>query len=242
MVTSGTNSEGRDSRQTSVAAAPVQIRCKGILFDMDGILVSSIGTVERTWTRWAQMRGVDPKLACRTAHGCRAVETVVRLRPDLDAEAELRILEEMEVNDNEGVAVLPGVLKLVESLPQDRWTVVTSATARIARTRLAAGGVPVPARLITAEDVQVGKPDPRPYLAGARLLGFPPEDCVVLEDSAAGVEAGRAAGCTVVATPFSHPVESLGAAHYLVRDLASVDAKLRKGDEGLVLEFRPLAL
>lgn len=223
----------------SVAASPVQIRCKGILFDMDGILISSIGTVERTWTKWAKRNGVDPELACKTAHGCRAIETVVRLRPDLDAEAELKILEEMEVNDNDGVAMLPGVLKLIDSLPRDRWTVVTSATTRIAKARLAAGGVPLPERLITAEDVHVGKPDPRPYLAGAELLGFPPQECVVFEDSAAGVQAGRAAGCIVVATPFSHPVESLSAAHYLVPDLTGVEVK-PGGDERLIIEFKPM--
>ena len=86
----------------------------------------------------------------------------------------------------------------------DRWTVVTSATERLARARLAAGGIPVPERIVTAEHVLSGKPHPEPFLAGAALLGFAPEECVVFEDSASGAEAGRAAGCTVVATTFSH--------------------------------------
>lgn len=207
---------------------------------MDGILISSIGTVERTWTKWANMRGIDPEVACKAAHGRRAVETLSFLRPDLDVAAELKTLEDMEVVDNEGIAMLPGVRKLVEALPRGRWTVVTSATTRIARARLGAGGVPLPDRLITADNVNVGKPDPRPYLAGAALLGFPPEQCVVFEDSEAGVKAGRAAGCTVVATPFSHPIASLAPAHYLVADLTGLEVTVQR--EGIVLGLTPMAV
>jgi sugar-phosphatase len=225
----------------SKTSSPVLIRCKGILFDMDGILISSLGSVERSWTKWALMRGVDPMYACRIAHGCRAIETVAVLRPDLDSEAELKVIEEIEIADGEGLSVLPGVKALLASLPADRWTVVTSATERLARERLAASGIPVPARLITAESVTQGKPNPAPYLAGASLLGFAPEECVVVEDSESGAKAGRAAGCTVVATTFSHSIESLAAAHYLVEDLAGVEATIFDGDEGLVLRFTPLA-
>jgi mannitol-1-/sugar-/sorbitol-6-phosphatase len=106
--------------------------------------------------------------------------------------------------------------------------------------RLAAGGIPVPAQLITAEKVALGKPDPAPFLAGAALLGFAPENCVVFEDSPSGVKSGRAAGCTVVATTFSHSMESLDAAHYLVPDLIRVNVIPLAGGEGLELRFTPL--
>jgi sugar-phosphatase len=225
----------------SKTSSPVLIRCKGILFDMDGILISSLGSVERSWTKWALMRGVDPLHACRIAHGCRAIETVAVLRPDLDSETELKLIEEIEIADGEGLSVLPGVLDLLASLPADRWTVVTSATERLARERLAASGIPVPDRIITAESVTQGKPNPAPYLAGAALLGLRPEECVVVEDSESGAKAGRAAGCTVVATTFSHSIESLAAAHYLVEDLTGLEATTLDGEEGLVLRFTPLA-
>jgi sugar-phosphatase len=136
--------------------------------------------------------------------------------------------------------VLPGVMDLLASLPAERWTVVTSATERLARERLAACGIPVPARIITAESVTQGKPNPAPFLAGAALLGFPPEECVVVEDSESGAKAGRAAGCTVVATTFSHSIESLAAAHFLVEDLTGVAATTLEGDGGLELRFAPL--
>jgi mannitol-1-/sugar-/sorbitol-6-phosphatase len=224
-----------------IASSSVEIRCKGLLFDMDGVLISSIDSVERSWTKWAQMRGVDPEYARKIAHGCRAIETVARLRPDLDSNAELRVIEDIEVADGDDLTVLPGVLKLLAALPPDRWTVVTSATERLARIRLTQAALPVPARLITAESVTLGKPDPAPYRAGAALLGLEPQDCVVFEDAAPGAKAGRAAGCIVIATTFSHSAESLEAAHYLVADVTGIAVKTLAGDDGLVLNFTPLA-
>src|SRR5580658_5824107 len=223
----------------SQSSPPVFLSCQGILFDMDGILISSLGSVERSWTAWARMRGIEPERALSVAHGRRAIDTVKFLRPDLDSEAELKVIEDLEVADNEGLHVLPGVLDLLAALPAARWTVVTSATERLARVRMAAGGLPVPARMITANQVTRGKPNPEPFLAGAALLGFKPEMCVVFEDSSSGAQAGRAAGCTVVATTFSHPVETLAAAHFLVRDLADVHAETSA--EGIVLRVHPLA-
>ena len=211
---------------------------------MDGILISSLGSVERSWAKWGRMRGIDTELAIKTAHGCRAIETLAKLRPDLDSEVELKIIEDIEIADNEGMNVLPGVLTLLSALTaasgeRSRWTVVTSATERLARVRLAVGGIPAPERIVTADLVTRGKPHPEPFLAGAALLGFKPEECVVFEDSTSGTLAGRAAGCTVVATTFSHPVETLSAAHYLVGDLTGVSAE-HVGDE-LVLRLTPLA-
>jgi sugar-phosphatase len=225
----------------SFSSSPVLVRCQGILFDMDGILISSIGSVERSWTKWAEMRGVDPVYACKIAHGRRSIETVAQLRPDLDPESENKVIENLEIEDKEGVTVLPGVLALLAALPKDRWTVVTSATEPLARVRLAASGIPLPERIITAENVTEGKPHPAPYLAGAALLGFAPEDCVVFEDATSGTESGRAAGCTVIATTFSHPVDALDAAHYLIPDVTGISVETLPGDAGLVLRFTPLA-
>ena len=168
-------------------ASPVQLRCKGILFDMDGVLIASLGSVERSWTKWANLRGIDPDYAIRAAHGCRSIETVAKLRPDLDPETENRIIEGLEIEDVDGVTVLPGVHELLSSLPRDRWTVVTSATGPLARVRLSATRIPVPDRIVTAESVTQGKPHPEPYRAGAALLGLAPEDCLVFEDSPSGV-------------------------------------------------------
>ena len=104
---------------SSAAASLVTLHPRGILFDMDGVLVSSLGSVERSWETWAKARGVDPGLAIRTAHGRRAIETVRLLRPDLNDMKELEWLEEMEVNDNVGLEILAGVERIIENLPRN---------------------------------------------------------------------------------------------------------------------------
>jgi mannitol-1-/sugar-/sorbitol-6-phosphatase len=227
---------------TTAAAQPVTVRCKGVLFDMDGILISSLGSVERSWSTWAETRGIDVAQTIHTAHGRRAIETIRMLVPHLDDVTELKYIEELEIADNEGLAVLPGVLDLLAALPKERWTVVTSATEKLARVRLAAGGIPVPERLITADMVENGKPHPEPFLRGAEILGLPATDCVVFEDSASGAKAGQAAGCTVIATVFSHSIAELTAAKFIVTDLTGITVEVLPGDEGLALHFTPLAV
>jgi len=205
---------------------------------MDGVLISSIGSVERSWTKWAEMRGVDPELAIEAAHGRRAIETVRMLRPDLNDAEELQILEEMEVADNDGVAALEGVCRILAALPPDRWAVVTSATERLARSRMQQGGIPAPKRMVTADRVTRGKPDPEPYLIGARLVGFKPEECLVIEDAASGAKAGHAAGCKVLATLFSHSLKSLSAADWVVPSLKDVCVTVTDG--WIEFEFEPV--
>jgi sugar-phosphatase len=214
------------------------LRVRGILFDMDGVLVSSLGSVERSWTTWAEARGIDPALAIKTAHGRRAIESVRFLRPDLDDEEELNWIEDLEVEDKDGLEILKGVKPILETLPEKYWTVVTSATERLARVRMAYGGIPVPARMITADMVTKGKPDPEPYRRGADLLGFRPEDCLVIEDSASGANAGRAAGCKVLATLFSHSLESLSAADWIVKSLE--DVHVRAVNDLVEVDFEPV--
>lgn len=206
----------------SLAPIPFTLTCKAVLFDMDGILISSIGSVERSWTKWALMRGVDPEHAIRVIHGRRAIDSLRAIRPDLDAEKELVILEDLEVEDKDDIVVLPGVRELLKALPHDRWTVVTSATGRLARVRLEAAGLPVPDEFVHGDLVEEGKPHPAPFLAGAKLLGFNPHECVVFEDSESGVKAGKAAGCTVVATTFTHEPETLSQADYIIKDVTCV--------------------
>lgn len=224
--------------RSPAAAAPVTLRPRGILFDMDGVLVSSLGSVERSWEKWALARAIDPALAIRTAHGRRAIETIRLLRPDLNDLKELEWLEEMEVSDNVGLEMLAGVLPILESLPEKYWTVVTSATDRLARSRMEHAGVHVPARIVSADLVTHGKPHPEPYLKGAQVLGLAPTDCLVIEDSASGAQAGRAAGCSVLATLYSHPLASLRDAGYIVQSLE--DVRIQPDGDSLLVRFTPV--
>jgi sugar-phosphatase len=215
----------------------LKVRTKGLLFDMDGVLVSSLGSVERSWQTWAERNGLDARETIKTAHGMRAIETMRKMLPDGDHNAELTIVEELEMADTEGLQILDGVLSILEALPQKYWTIVTSATERLARSRLAFAGISVPKRIITADMVSNGKPHPEPYLRGAEILGLAPEDCIVIEDSTSGSKAGHAAGCKVLATTFSHRIDQLTAADWIVESLAGVKITILPGDQGLELEF-----
>jgi sugar-phosphatase len=115
---------------------------------------------------------------------------------------------------------------------------VTSATHRLALSRLRAGGIPTPQRRVTADQVANGKPFPDPYLAGAKLLGLPPSDCLVIEDAPSGATAGHAAGCRVLATTFSHPIDTLSAADWIVRSLDDVQVSVTP--DHIEVEFDPL--
>src|SRR6202000_1039028 len=111
--------------------SPITLRCQGILFDMDGILISSLASVERSWTKWANMRGLDPAYVLTVIHGRRAIESAAELRPGLDAGVEIKVMEEIECSDGEAIEILPGVKELLAALPPHRWTVVTSATEKL---------------------------------------------------------------------------------------------------------------
>ncbi len=216
----------------------MKLEVQGILFDMDGILVSSLGSVERSWAKWGAMRGVDGAKAILTAHGKRAIETIRLLRPDLNDAEELDVIERIEIDDLEDLEVLPGVPELLASLPVGSWTVCTSATKRLARVRMEHVGLTVPEQFISADMVEHGKPHPEPYLRGAELLGFAPERCLVIEDAPAGCAAGKAAGCTVLATLFSHSAEQLVDADFIVESLEELRVTGKAG--ALEVRFEPM--
>lgn len=198
------------------------IRCGAILFDLDGVLMDSRACVERHWVLWANRHDIDAADVLVGAHGRRSIDTIREVAPWLDAEAESRLLEEAESVDFDGVTTLPGAAALLEALPSRSWTVVTSGTRALATGRLAHGRLPIPEHLITADDVERGKPDPQPYLAGAAALSVDPAQCVVIEDAPAGIEAGKAAGMTVVALATTFDRRVLAAADYLAGSLADV--------------------
>ncbi len=205
---------------------------------MDGVLISSIGSVVRCWRRWAEIYDIPNAETYTVPHGVRAIDTVKLLRPDIDPEEGLRTIEDMEVEDMADLKVLPGVQKLLEELPSERWTIVTSATQRLLLARLTAAGLPIPERLISGDMVERGKPDPEPYRRGAELLGFRPEECIVVEDAPSGVGAGKAAGARVLGVLGTHSAAELKEADWVVASLK--DLVVTVGADGLELRFTPV--
>lgn len=219
------------------------VECKGLLFDMDGVLISSIASVNRCWRRWAAHYGVVGADTFTISHGTRAVEIIKGLKPEFDAKqvAEgLRLIEDMEIDDVADLKVLPGVRELLASLPKERWTIVTSATRRLMLGRLKAAGLPFPEELIAGDDVVNGKPHPEPYRKGAALLGFSSAECVVVEDAPTGVGSGVAAGSRVLGVLGTHEAQDLygAGAEWVVASLTGVGVAVR--DNALSLSFAPV--
>lgn len=181
------------------------------LFDMDGTVLNSIAAAERIWAAWAVRHGVDVETFLPTIHGVRAIDTITRLNlPGVDAEAQAAFITEAEIEDVEGIVEIPGAAAFLNSLPKDRWAMVTSAPRDLALRRMAAAGIPEPAVMITAEDVQAGKPDPAGYLLAAKRLGLEPRDCLIFEDATVGIQAAEAAGAAlmIITTTHQHPLET----------------------------------
>ena len=172
---------------------------------MDGTLLNSMAVVERVWGAWAERNGLDPVEFTKTVHGVRAVDTIRNLElPDIDPEKEAFDLALAEIADVEGIVEIPGAVDFLNSLPPERWAIVTSAPLDLAVRRLTAAGIPTPRLMITGEDVSVGKPDPQGYRIAAERLGVRAEDCLVFEDAPAGILAGLAAGADVVVVTGAH--------------------------------------
>lgn len=208
-----------------------QITCRGLLFDLDGVLADSTPVVERVWSQWAIEHGFDSAEVVRHAHGRPSLATVRHYLPYADHEVENAKVENREIADVEGIVPLPGARELLASLPPDRWTIVTSCTMALAQVRICAASLPLPEKLLTANDITNGKPDPEPYLKGARLLGLAATDCVVFEDVPAGVRSGKAAGARVVAFRTTFPDSELrdAGADWIVDGCQSVS--LRQADK-----------
>ncbi len=208
--------------------------CSAILFDLDGVLVDSTGSVGRQWRIWAHERGIDEEKVIAIAHGVRAVEVIRTVAPQLDAEAEVRSLEKREAADHDGVAVMPGAIDLVRSIPEGFWGVVTSGSRQLATARLKLAAIPLPKVMITADDVVNGKPHPEPYLKGAEQLGANPKECLVIEDAPAGIRAAHAGGMKVIGLTSTYPASALSEADFVVQKLAQVQVG-RDGAKKLVV-------
>jgi sugar-phosphatase len=227
-----------------------KVTCKGLLFDMDGVLISSIASVNRCWRLWAAHFDVANPEQVEVAHGTRAFELMLTYKPEWrdapDREEKLReglrYIEDLEIDDVADLKVLPGVRALLASLPPERWTIVTSATRRLLLGRLAAAKLPYPAEFIAADDVKNGKPHPEPYMTGAKLLGFSPADCVVVEDATTGVGSGVEAGSRVLGVTGTYPAGDLyrAGATWVVASLETL--RVATGQDGLDLEFEQIAV
>ena len=195
--------------------------------------MDSAACVEATWRRWAVRHRLDPERIIEVAHGRRTVETLPLVAPHLNVAEEVAELEGAEANTTEGVFEVPGARELVECLPPDSWAVVTSGVRSVATLRIRHVGLPLPPVLVCADEIARGKPDPEGYLGAAERLGRRPDECIVIEDTPPGIEAGRNARMRVVAIVGTYPASALSNADVILARLASL--RITRADGQLAL-------
>ncbi|AFR98357.2 glycerol-1-phosphatase [Cryptococcus neoformans C23] len=232
--------------------SPTTIKARGILFDLDGTLISSTTICESVWHKWAEVYPVDLTEVFESSHGIRTRELLrhwLNITDPVELETatekfETDVLKEAQrlaSTGKGGITLLPGVKKLLLALDTAskdaaRWAIVTSATNAYATNAITTLSLPRTSHLITADEVSQGKPHPEPYIMGAAALGLKPTECIVFEDAPSGVKAGVASGARVVAVCTSHKraaLEGLGA-HLIVDDLSDIDLDT-EGDEVTII-------
>ena len=192
-----------------------------ILWDMDGVLIDSLALIRRRLSEWAERHRLEPESVITFSPGRMFADVVREFLPSADVDDELRWCAERDAVDLDGIGPSPGACELLATLDNSQWAVVTSTPRAVTFARLAATGIAAPAVVVTADDVARGKPAPHCYLLAASRLGVPPDACVVIEDAQAGVEAGRAAGCHVIAVGGVH-AEPWAGADFIVPNLLSL--------------------
>ena len=209
----------RSARPRGCEGVRVLFEPRAVLSDLDGVLVDSGPQIERTWRAFAERHRLDAEHVLAASHGRRTVDLIRVVAPHLDAEVEAATIEQEEIGSVNGLRALPGARELMESVPEDRLAIVTSGSRPLALARLRAADLPVPKVVVTAEDVEAGKPDPAAYLRAAELLGVEPAHSLVIEDAPAGIDAGVAAGMTVIGVTTTNDESALERADTVVPDL-----------------------
>jgi len=212
------------------------LSCDAIIFDLDGVLIDSDAVIRRRWERWANERGIPFEEVEAVYSGRPALEVIEEVAPHLDPEAELDRLGDEMATDVEGLEAFDGATALLNRLPAERWAIATSGRHRTATARMAHVDLPAPKVLVTADDVDQGKPNPEPYQRAANRLGLAPERCVVLEDAPAGVEAADRAGASVIGVATGHPPDALAAAAAVIPEVEAL--RVQAEDEGLRVDWR----
>lgn len=214
------------AKQANLLPAMLDRSFAAFLFDMDGTLLDSITVANRIWTQWANTHALDPAEVMAAMHGMQVAQTMRRFAPArMDIDREALTLTQAELDDVEGIAEIAGASRLLDSLPSGRWAIVTSAPRRLAIARLNAVGLPVPEVLITAEDVEFGKPAPDCYIAAAKALGVDISDCLIWEDAPAGVQAAGATGACVVIISATHS-KLIQSSHPIIESYEAVELEL----------------
>jgi mannitol-1-/sugar-/sorbitol-6-phosphatase len=215
----------------------VSVRCRAVLFDMDGTLIDSTQVIELAWGWWAARHNLPLADVFSFSHGRPTIATLEHFLPGRDHAEELEELYRFSESQTEGILAIPGAADVLQALQAANhpWAIVTSAWRKLAETRVVAAGLPLPRVIVPVDEIRNGKPDPEGFLHAAAQLGVAPEECIVFEDTRPGIDAGLNAGMQVVGLLTTYSAQQLR--HQpLIRDF--LDVAIRRENEFLHIELR----
>ncbi|KAJ2753654.1 DL-glycerol-3-phosphatase [Coemansia pectinata] len=201
----------------------------GLIFDLDGTLISTLEVTEKIYTQYCRQFDIDP---APVLAGCHGIPTLQVLRmfypPSTHTQEFANQMEHDSVIHLDGLQIIPGADSLLRSLPLDKWSIFTSGMPMLAHPRIKHLKLPMPPVFITPENITMGKPHPEGYVLAARTMGMDPKHCVVFEDAVAGVVAGRDSKAVVVGirTLLTDRQLKDAGATYTVKDMTKVAVAL----------------
>jgi beta-phosphoglucomutase len=209
-------------------------RSKGVIFDLDGVLVNTGEFHRRSWYDLAKREGFEmsDELFYST-FGMQNYQIIPMLvGREVTAEELERLSEWKESRYRELISgklkLLEGVKELIDDLKRAGFLLAIGTSTPLVNLKFMLENVPVDGwfdAYVTGEDVQRGKPEPDTFIMAAEKLSLPREKCVVVEDAVQGVAAGKAAGMAVVAVTTTREREELGEADLIVDSLAELKAE-----------------
>ena len=203
---------------------------RGVLFDLDGTLIDSTSSIQRCWGKVLDELGISREVL-DSLHGAPSSQSLRRLLPGADESTVhtwAKKIENYEVTDTEGIVALDGVHETLDFLHLKKipWIVVTSCTRELGLARSKAVGLELPDNSVFFTDVLRGKPDPEPFMLGAKRLGIATNECIAVEDAPTGIKSAIAAGIQTIALETTFTSEYLGEADTIVANHADLRAYL----------------
>lgn len=212
------------------------MKLKGILFDMDGVLVDSEEFICEAAIHMFKEKGLQVKADdfvpfVGMGENKYLGGVAEKYHFPFDQERDKKRTYEIYVELTNGkLKALPGVYKFIAQCKNKGLRIAIATSADKVKLEINLQALKFPDGTIDATvnglEVVHKKPDPEIYLIAAQKLGLRPEQCLVIEDAVSGVKAGKAAGCRVLALLTSFPAEKLGEADWICTSLAEVPAEV----------------
>ena len=203
---------------------------KAVIWDLDGVIADTAPFHFQAWREVVESRGRGyTEKDFQHGFGLRNDDILRYLFGDLTSEEIETLSKKKEdifrarIKDN--IKALPGVLRLLEILRKEGFGIALVSSAPIENIELVLSSLDVGKYfdcIISADDVTKGKPDPQGFLLAAKRLGMEPNQCLVIEDATAGVQAAKAAGMKCIAVTNMHPQEALAKSDLVTDNLEKI--------------------